>query len=69
MPALALVRHRGTIVVVEADLLVLGADAPLLRRLLPAAQVLDELVDRLDGSIEIERRPRVPAHARAPVPA
>ena len=67
--AISLVGHRGAVVVVEPDLLVLGAHAPLLRRLLPGSHVVDQLFDRPDGSLEIERRAAAPAHARAPASA
>src|SRR5262249_36449566 len=48
-PARALVRHCTPAAGVEADLLVLRADAPALGRFLAAADEVDELVDGFDA--------------------
>jgi hypothetical protein len=54
--------HGVVAVLGDADLLVLRADAPPLRGLLPAAQKVDHLVDRRDRRVEVGRRPRTQAH-------
>ena len=47
--ALAVVRNRRVAAPVEAELLVLGADAPFADRLRARFEIGDELVPRLDG--------------------
>ena len=46
---LAFIRNRRVAAPVEAELLVLGADAPILHRLRTSFEISDELVPRLDG--------------------
>jgi hypothetical protein len=55
--------HGVVAVPVDADLLVLGADAPPLLGLFPVAQEVDHRVDRLDRRVEVGRRPRTQAHS------
>ena len=47
--ALAVVGNRRVTLPVEAELLVLGADAPVGHRLVACFEISDELVPRLDG--------------------
>ena len=49
--ALAFEGGRAQVIQAEAELLVLGADAPLLRRLLPGGDVVDQLAAVGDGRI------------------
>jgi hypothetical protein len=64
--ALPLEGHRAPIALVEADLLVLGADPPALGRLLPAPEKGDQVLYGLDRGVAVVRRTRVRAHGAPP---